>query len=71
MNLVACCWQISECRCEGAGRLTDNCAMSAAFDKPSFYQRTLPLLQGFDGLMAFAVFLLACAGLLIMYSSGS
>ena len=44
--------------------------MSAVFDKPSLYQRTLPLLQGFDGLLAFAVFLLACAGLLIMYSSG-
>ena len=28
------------------------------------------MLQGFDGLLAFAVFLLACAGLLIMYSSG-
>ncbi len=44
--------------------------MAAVFDKPSFYQRTLPLLQGFDGLLAFAVFLLASAGLLIMYSSG-
>lgn len=28
------------------------------------------MLQGFDGLLAFAVFMLACAGLLIMYSSG-
>jgi rod shape determining protein RodA len=44
--------------------------MAAAFDKPSLYKRTLPMLQGFDGLLAFAVFLLACAGLLIMYSSG-
>ncbi|MBC7547533.1 MAG: FtsW/RodA/SpoVE family cell cycle protein, partial [Polaromonas sp.] len=44
--------------------------MAAVFDKPSVYQRTLPLLQGFDGLLAFAVFLLASAGLLIMYSSG-
>ncbi|MEP6588476.1 MAG: rod shape-determining protein RodA [Polaromonas sp.] len=44
--------------------------MSAVFDKPSLFRRTLPLLQGFDGLLAFAVFLLACAGLLIMYSSG-
>ncbi|ABM38697.1 rod shape-determining protein RodA [Polaromonas naphthalenivorans] len=44
--------------------------MSAVFDKPSLYQRALPVLQGFDGLLAFAVFLLACAGLLIMYSSG-
>ncbi len=44
--------------------------MVAVFDKPSLYQRTLPLLQGFDGPLAFAVFLLAGAGLLIMYSSG-
>jgi rod shape determining protein RodA len=44
--------------------------MAAVFDKPSLYRRTLPMLQGFDGLLAFAVFLLACAGLLIMYSSG-
>ncbi len=44
--------------------------MSAVFDKPSLYRQTLPLLQGFDGLLAFAVLLLACAGLLIMYSSG-
>jgi len=44
--------------------------MSAVFDQPSLYKRCLPLLQGFDGLLAFAVFLLACAGLLIMYSSG-
>ena len=45
-------------------------AMSAVFDKPSLFRRTLPLLQGFDGLLAFAVFMLASAGLLIMYSSG-
>jgi rod shape determining protein RodA len=44
--------------------------MSAVFDKPTLYRRALPMLQGFDGLLAFAVFLLACAGLLIMYSSG-
>ncbi len=53
-----------------AQRLTDNCAMAAVFDKPNFYQRCLPLLQGFDGPLAFAVFLLASAGLLIMYSVG-
>ncbi len=44
--------------------------MSAVFDKPSVFQRAAPMFQGFDGLLAFAVFLLACAGLLIMYSSG-
>ncbi|MES2386346.1 MAG: rod shape-determining protein RodA [Pseudomonadota bacterium] len=44
--------------------------MSAVFDKPSVFQRAAPMFQGFDGLLAFAVFLLAGAGLLIMYSSG-
>src|SRR5688572_663804 len=44
--------------------------MAAVFDKPSLFQRVTPVLQGFDGPLAFAVFLLACAGLLIMYSSG-
>ena len=44
--------------------------MSTAFNQPSLYKRTLPLLQGFDRLLAFAVILLACAGLVIMYSSG-
>ncbi len=44
--------------------------MSAVFDKPSLLQRSLPMLRGFDGPLAFAVFLLACAGMLTMYSSG-
>ncbi len=44
--------------------------MSAVFDKPSLLQRAKPMFQGFDGPLAFAVFLLACAGLLTMYSSG-
>ncbi len=44
--------------------------MSAVFDKPSLFQRASPMFRGFDGPLAFAVFLLACAGLLIMYSSG-
>ena len=44
--------------------------MAAVFDKPSFFQRVSPLFEGFDGPLAFAVFLLASAGLLIMYSSG-
>ncbi len=44
--------------------------MSAVFDKPPLWKRAAPLLQGFDGPLAFAVFLLACAGLLVMYSSG-
>src|SRR6478609_8640093 len=44
--------------------------MAAVFDKPSIRQRMVPMLEGFDGPLAFAVFLLACAGLLTMYSSG-
>ncbi|MEO8021160.1 rod shape-determining protein RodA [Polaromonas sp.] len=44
--------------------------MSAVFDKPSLFQRAAPLFRGFDGPLAFAVFLLASAGLMIMYSSG-
>jgi len=44
--------------------------MSAVFNQPSLVRRVLPIFQGFDGFLAFAVFLLGCAGLLTMYSSG-
>ena len=44
--------------------------MSHVFAKPSLLQRLAPMFQGFDGPLAFAVFLLACAGLLTMFSSG-
>ena len=44
--------------------------MAAVFDQPSIWRRITPLFEGFDGPLAFAVFLLAGAGLLIMYSSG-
>jgi rod shape determining protein RodA len=44
--------------------------MALVFEKPSLLTRILPLFQGFDGLLLFAVFLLSCAGLLTMYSSG-
>ena len=44
--------------------------MSFAFERPSLAKRLRPLFEGFDGPLAFAVFLLGCAGLLIMYSSG-
>src|SRR4051812_6447076 len=44
--------------------------MSAVFNQPSFARRIAPVFQGFDGFLAFAVFLLVCAGLLTMYSSG-
>jgi len=44
--------------------------MSAVFEQPSVGRRLAPMLEGFDGPLAFAVFLLACAGLLTMYSAG-
>ena len=44
--------------------------MSAVFEKPPIWHRAAPMFQGFDGPLAFAIFLLACAGLLTMYSSG-
>jgi rod shape determining protein RodA len=44
--------------------------MSRVIEKPSWSSRFLHLFEGFDGPLAFAVFVLACAGLLIMYSSG-
>jgi len=44
--------------------------MAVVFKGPSVWQRIAPWFRGFDGPLAFAVFLLACAGLLTMYSSG-
>ncbi|HVZ46380.1 MAG TPA: rod shape-determining protein RodA [Ramlibacter sp.] len=44
--------------------------MSAVFEKPPLAQRLAPMLQGFDGPLAFACLVLACAGLVTMYSSG-
>ena len=44
--------------------------MAAVLEKPPLWRRLAPLVQGFDGPLAFAIFLLACAGLLTMYSSG-
>ncbi|MFD0667754.1 rod shape-determining protein RodA [Ramlibacter sp. MAHUQ-53] len=44
--------------------------MSAVFEKPPLWRRAAPLLEGFDGPLAFAIFLLACAGLVTMFSSG-
>jgi rod shape determining protein RodA len=44
--------------------------MPIVIEKPSLLQKALHLVRGFDGPLAFAVFLLACAGLLTMYSSG-
>ncbi|MBK9441489.1 MAG: rod shape-determining protein RodA [Comamonadaceae bacterium] len=44
--------------------------MTLAFERPSLWHRLSPWLVGFDGPLAFSVFVLACAGLLVMYSSG-
>lgn len=44
--------------------------MATVFDRPSLWQRLAPLFHGFDGPLAFAVFLLACLGLMAMYSVG-
>src|SRR5450830_1197404 len=44
--------------------------MSVVFETPPVWRRILPWFRGFDGLLAFAVLLLACAGMLTMYSSG-
>jgi len=44
--------------------------MAQKFGKINLRQRIAPWFLGFDGPLAFAVFLLACAGLLTMYSSG-
>ena len=44
--------------------------MAVVFEKPSVLRRMAPLFAGLDGPLAFGVFLLACAGMLTMYSSG-
>ncbi len=44
--------------------------MLATFEKPSVLSRALALFRGFDGPLAFAVFMLACIGMVTMYSSG-
>jgi rod shape determining protein RodA len=43
---------------------------ASVFQKATVLQRLMRLIEGFDGPLAFAVFLLACLGLLVMYSSG-
>jgi rod shape determining protein RodA len=44
--------------------------MSAVFDKPSWWRRLLPLLQGFDLPLSLAILWLMGLGLLCMYSAG-
>ena len=44
--------------------------MVQKFGKIHLWQRISPWFHGFDGPLALAVFMLACAGMLTMYSSG-
>ncbi|MBU3646954.1 MAG: rod shape-determining protein RodA [Limnohabitans sp.] len=44
--------------------------MPTVMQKPSPLNRLMPLLKGFDGPLAFGIFVLVCAGMLTMYSSG-
>jgi rod shape determining protein RodA len=44
--------------------------MVAIIQKPTWRQHLWRLFAGFDGPLAFAVFVLACTGLMVMYSSG-
>ena len=44
--------------------------MSLVFERPSLLRRLSPWFSGFDGPLAFAVFILVCGGVLTMYSSG-
>jgi len=40
--------------------------MPRVIETPSLSSRALRLFEGFDGPLAFAIFVLACAGMLIM-----
>jgi rod shape determining protein RodA len=55
---------------EKTGEGTDNQGMPRVIETPSLSSRVLRLFEGFDGPLAFAIFMLASAGMLIMYSSG-
>jgi rod shape determining protein RodA len=44
--------------------------MATGLNKFSLWQQISPIFKGFDGWLALAVALLACAGLIAMYSSG-
>ncbi len=44
--------------------------MNVAFEKPSIWQRIVPVFTGFDGPLSLAILLLAGAGMLTMYSAG-
>ena len=51
-------------------KAVDNWHMATGLNKFSLWQQIAPIFKGFDGLLALAVGLLACAGLIAMYSSG-
>ncbi len=44
--------------------------MNVAFERPSIWQRIVPVFTGFDGPLSLAILLLAGAGMLTMYSAG-
>jgi rod shape determining protein RodA len=44
--------------------------INSVFDRPSLWQRVLPVFRGFDGPLAAAILVLAVIGLLTMYSAG-
>jgi rod shape determining protein RodA len=51
-------------------KAVDNWHMATGLNKFSLWQQISPIFKGFDGWLALAVALLACAGLIAMYSSG-
>jgi rod shape determining protein RodA len=63
-------WGQNASKANNSFEAKDNSVMPRVIEKPSWTSRLLHLFEGFDGPLAFAVFVLACAGLLIMYSSG-
>ena len=44
--------------------------MNVAFERPSLWQRIVPVFTGFDGPLSLAILLLAAAGMVTMYSAG-
>ena len=43
---------------------------NVAFERPSIWQRIVPVFTGFDGPLSLAILLLAAAGMVTMYSAG-
>ncbi len=44
--------------------------MNVAFERPSLWQRIVPVFTGFDGPLSLAILLLAAGGMVTMYSAG-